>query len=53
MTATIMTRIEHVTLREGQVVNATDPDVLTSAEIAGRRQALEYAALPGRPGSRL
>ena len=43
MTATIMTKIEHVTRRNGQVVNATDPDVLTSAEIAGRRQALEYA----------
>jgi FAD-dependent oxidoreductase family protein len=43
MTATIMTRIEHVTTRYGQVVNATDPDVLTSAEMAGRRQALEYA----------
>jgi hypothetical protein len=41
--ATIMTRVEHVTTREGQVVNATDPDVLTAAEIEGRRQALEYA----------
>ena len=43
MTATIMTRIEHVSKRAGQVINATHPDVLTSAEIAGRRQALEYA----------
>jgi FAD-dependent oxidoreductase family protein len=41
VTATIMTRIEHVR-REERVVNATDPDVLTAAEIEGRRQALEY-----------
>jgi hypothetical protein len=43
MIATIMTRVEHVESRDGEVVNATDPDVLTGAEIAGRRQALEYA----------
>lgn len=43
MIATIMTRVEHVGYRDGRVINATDPDVLTSAEIAGRRQALEYA----------
>ena len=43
MIATIMTRIEHVGTRDGQVINATDPDVLTAAEIAGRRQALEYS----------
>ena len=43
MIATIMTRVEHVGSRDGEVVNATDPDVLTGAEIAGRRQALEYA----------
>jgi hypothetical protein len=43
MIATIMTRVEHVGYRDGHVVNATDPDVLTAAEIAGRRQALEYA----------
>ena len=34
MTSTIMTRIQ---------ADATDPDVLTQAEIEGRRQALEYA----------
>jgi hypothetical protein len=34
MTSTIMTRIQ---------ADATDPDVLTGAEIEGRRQALEYA----------
>jgi hypothetical protein len=42
MTATIMTRLESTERREGKVVNATDPDLLTRAEIAGRRQALEY-----------
>jgi hypothetical protein len=43
MTATIMTRIEHVRREGDTVVNATDPDVLTAAEMEGRRQALEYA----------
>lgn len=44
MTATVMTRVDHV-LRDlgGRVVNATDPDVLSKVEMAGRRQALEYA----------
>jgi hypothetical protein len=42
MTATIMTRVEHVGRREGRVVNATDPEVLTTAEMAGRKQALSY-----------
>ena len=42
MMATVMTRIEHVRQQGDRVVNATDPDVLTEAEIAGRRQALEY-----------
>ncbi|HKY49187.1 MAG TPA: FAD-dependent oxidoreductase, partial [Acidimicrobiia bacterium] len=41
--ATVMTRVEHVERRDGKVINATDPDVLTAAEMAGRRQALEYA----------
>lgn len=44
MTATVMTRVDHVRRDgEGRVLNATDPDILTEAEIAGRRQALEYA----------
>ncbi|HJS72324.1 MAG TPA: FAD-dependent oxidoreductase [Acidimicrobiia bacterium] len=44
MTATVMTRLDHVVHREdGEVANATDPDILSAAEIAGRRQALEYA----------
>jgi hypothetical protein len=44
MTATVMTRLDHVQRRpDGTVVNASDPEVLTAAEMAGRRQALEYA----------
>ena len=42
MIATIMTRIEHVRREGDSVSNATDPDVLTAAEMEGRRQALEY-----------
>jgi FAD dependent oxidoreductase len=38
-----MTRVDHVERRGGHVVNATDPDVLSRAEMEGRRQALEYA----------
>ena len=42
--ATVMTRLDHVQRTEdGTLVNATDPDVLTAAEMEGRRQALEYA----------
>lgn len=44
MIATVMTRIEHVSRDDdGGLVNATDPDVLTRAEMEGRRQVLEYA----------
>lgn len=43
MTATVMTRIESTEVRDGTLVTATDPDFLTAAEIAGRRQAIEYA----------
>lgn len=44
ITATVMTRIEHARRSaDGSLVNATDPEVLTESEIAGRRQALEYA----------
>ena len=42
MIATIMTRIESYRRAGEHVVNATDPEFLTAAEIAGRRQALEY-----------
>lgn len=44
MTATVMTRLDHVRrTADGKVVNATEPDVLSEAEMEGRRQALEYA----------
>ena len=45
VTATIMTRLEpnERPAADGRLVNTTDPDFLTAAEIAGRRQALEYA----------
>jgi glycine/D-amino acid oxidase-like deaminating enzyme len=42
MTSTIMTRVASFGRRDGRVVNATDPELLTEAEIEGRRQALEY-----------
>ena len=43
VTATIMTRLDSVRRdADGRLVNATDPWFLTEAEIAGRRQALEY-----------
>jgi len=43
MIATVMTRIPSVRERDGKVVNATDPELLAEAEMAGRRQAVEYA----------
>jgi hypothetical protein len=43
VTATIMTRLDSYRRDgDGQIVNATDPWFLSDAEIAGRRQALEY-----------
>jgi hypothetical protein len=42
MMATIMTRLDSTRRGGGRVVNATDPVLLTEAEMAGRRQALEY-----------
>jgi hypothetical protein len=58
VTATIMTRLESTGRRAGQVVNAADPELLSRAEIAGRRQALEYARflvdrVPGYEGASL
>jgi ribulose 1,5-bisphosphate synthetase/thiazole synthase len=41
--ATIMTRLEASRVVHGRTINATDPGFLTEAEMAGRRQALEYA----------
>ncbi len=43
MVATIMTRVESVRRDGSRVVNATDPELLSAAEMEGRRQALEYA----------
>jgi hypothetical protein len=42
MIATVMTRLEHVSGEGAELRNASDPDILTQAEMAGRRQALEY-----------
>ena len=42
-TATVMTRIDQVAQRDGMLINAADPGVLTLAEMEGRRQALEFA----------
>ncbi len=43
MSATVMTRLASTRLDEGGLISATDPWFLTDAEVAGRRQALEYA----------
>jgi len=43
MTATIMTRLTSFKKNdEGKVINATDPNLLSEAEIEGRLQAIEY-----------
>jgi glycine/D-amino acid oxidase-like deaminating enzyme len=42
MTATVMTRVESTATGDGGLVNATDPWLLSRAEMAGRRQVLEY-----------
>jgi hypothetical protein len=42
MTATIMTRLPSFKRNGEEVVNGTDPELLSAAEIAGRRQAIEY-----------
>jgi len=56
--ATVMTRIDQVVGDGPSLRNATDPDVLTAAEMEGRRQALEYARflvdrVPGYAGASL
>jgi len=43
MIATVMTRLPSFREQDGGVVNATDPELLSEAEIRGRRQAVEYA----------
>ncbi len=40
--ATNMTRVQSFLTAEGEFRNASDPELLTCAEIEGRRQALEY-----------
>jgi hypothetical protein len=42
MFATNMTRVEAVARRGGRLLNAVEPDFLSSAEIEGRAQAMEY-----------
>jgi hypothetical protein len=42
MTATIMTRLSSYRKTGDTVVNATDPELLSAAEIEGRIQAIEY-----------
>jgi hypothetical protein len=58
MTATIMTRLEATRGDGRRLRNATDPVLLTEAEMAGRRQALEYVRflvdrVPGYERARL
>ena len=43
MIATIMTRLDSYRRDGDAIVNATDPVLLSEAEMAGRRQAFEYA----------
>jgi len=43
MIATVMTRVDSFREIDGAVINATDPALLSEAEMAGRRQAVEYA----------
>ncbi len=40
--ATNMTRVKSFAAADGEFRNASDPELLTSAEIEGRKQALEY-----------
>jgi len=58
MTATVMTRLDSYRSQGGEVVNAADPWFLSEAEMAGRRQALEYVRflvdrVPGYESARL
>ncbi|MFL5645905.1 MAG: FAD-dependent oxidoreductase [Chloroflexota bacterium] len=59
MIATVMTRLDSFRREEdGGIVDATDPWFLTQAEVAGRRQALEYVRflvdrVPGYEGASL
>jgi hypothetical protein len=58
MMATNMTRVPSFDFDDGKFRNATDPELLTAAEIEGREQALEYIRflkhkIPGYAASEL
>jgi hypothetical protein len=42
MMATNMTRVQSFVRKNGEIQNASDPELLSCAEIEGRKQALEY-----------
>ena len=56
--ATNMTRVQSFVRNDGELQNASDPELLSCAEIEGRRQALEYLrflkqCIPGYANSEL
>lgn len=56
--ATNMTRVQSFVRNNGEIQNASDPELLSHAEIEGRRQALEYLrflkqCIPGYANSEL
>lgn len=58
MMATNMTRVQSFSKSDGEFRNASDPELLTYAEVEGRRQALEYLrflkqCIPGYANSEL
>lgn len=58
MMATNMTRVQSFVRNNGELQNASDPELLSCAEIEGRRQALEYLRflrqyIPGYANSEL
>jgi hypothetical protein len=58
MMATNMTRVQSFVRNNGEIQNASDPELLSRAEIEGRRQALEYLrflkqCIPGYANSEL
>jgi hypothetical protein len=58
MMATNMTRVQSFSKNDGEFRNASDPELLTFAEVEGRRQALEYLrflkrCIPGYADSEL
>jgi len=58
MMATNMTRVQSFVRKNGEIQNASDPELLSCAEIEGRKQALEYVrflkqCIPGYAKSEL